>query len=77
MALVKIPPRPGSGQAAEQATLRDRAEVTAFLARHGIEYERWTPAHPVAADAPAEALLAAYQAYLGSGPARPGRGGTP
>ena len=25
----------------------------------------------------AEALLAAYQAYLGTGPARPGRGGTP
>ena len=68
MALVNIPPRPGSGQtprpgsgqAAEQVTLRDRAEVTAFLAGHGIEYERWTPAHPVAPDAPADALLAAY-----------------
>ena len=60
MALVKIPPRHGSGQAAEQVTLRERAEVTAFLAGHGIEYERWTPSHPVAADAPADALLAAY-----------------
>jgi len=68
MAIVQIPPRQGSGQtprqgsgqADEQVTLRDRADVTAFLAGHGIEYERWTPEHPVAADAPADAVLAAY-----------------
>lgn len=60
MALVKVPPRPGSGPASEQVTLRDRAEVTAFLAAHGIEYERWTPAHPVPADASSDTLLAAY-----------------
>ena len=52
MALVNIP--------AEEKTLRHRAEITAFLAPHGIEYERWTPEHPVPADAPADALLAAY-----------------
>ena len=41
MALVNIP--------TDKVTLRDRAEVTAFLATHGIEYEQWTPDHPVAA----------------------------
>ena len=52
MALVKIP--------SEQRTIDDRAGVTAFLAGHGIEYETWTPAHAVSADAPADAILAAY-----------------
>ena len=52
MALVKIP--------AENVTLREKAEVTAFLGGHGIEYERWTPAHPVPPDAAADALLGAY-----------------
>jgi 1,2-dihydroxy-3-keto-5-methylthiopentene dioxygenase len=40
--------------------IADRADVTAFLARHGIDYERWTPAQAVAADAPADTILAAY-----------------
>jgi 1,2-dihydroxy-3-keto-5-methylthiopentene dioxygenase len=52
MAIVNIP--------SEQRTLRERADVVAFLATHKIEYECWTPAHPVPADAPAEAVLAAY-----------------
>ena len=52
MALVKIP--------SANSTLREQAEVTAFLAKHDIEYERWTPEHPVPPDAAAEALLAAY-----------------
>src|SRR5688572_17276568 len=52
MAIVNIP--------SEHKTLRERAEVAAFLGTHAIEYERWTPAHPVSADAPAEAVLAAY-----------------
>jgi 1,2-dihydroxy-3-keto-5-methylthiopentene dioxygenase len=60
MAIVKIPPRLGSGQAADERTLRDRTEVAAFLAGYGIEYERWTPDQPIAADAPADAVLAAY-----------------
>ncbi len=52
MALVKIP--------AEGTTLREQPEVTRFLASHGIDYERWTPSQPVAADATADAVLAAY-----------------
>ena len=52
MAIVKIP--------SEQRTLREHADVAAFLATHKIESDRWTPAHPVPADAPAEAVLAAY-----------------
>jgi 1,2-dihydroxy-3-keto-5-methylthiopentene dioxygenase len=52
MAIVKIP--------AENLTVREDAEVTAFLASHGIDYERWVPEHPVAADASSDALLAAY-----------------
>ena len=64
MALVRIPPRPGSGQATQDVTLTNAAEITAFLGGHGIDYERWTPAHPVDADAPAEAMLAAYAAEI-------------
>jgi 1,2-dihydroxy-3-keto-5-methylthiopentene dioxygenase len=56
MAIVNIPAQSGS----EQSTLRDRAEVTAFLAGHGIEFERWTPDRPVATDATPDAVLAAY-----------------
>ncbi|PYR93686.1 MAG: acireductone dioxygenase [Acidobacteria bacterium] len=52
MAIVKIP--------AEDVTLRADADVTAFLAAHGIEYERWLPEHAVAADASSDTLLAAY-----------------
>jgi 1,2-dihydroxy-3-keto-5-methylthiopentene dioxygenase len=52
MAIVKIP---------ETSTVyRDADEVRGFLSRFGIEYERWTPDQPVAADAPADAILAAY-----------------
>lgn len=40
--------------------LTDAAEITASLASHGIDYERWTPSHPVSDDAPPEAILAAY-----------------
>ena len=64
MALVKIP--------AEHQTLRERAEVTAFLAGHGIEYERWTPEHAVAADAPAGTVLAAYAREIDTLKARGG-----
>jgi len=64
MALVTIP--------ADAVTLRDRAEVTAFLARHGIDYEQWTPAHPIGADAPAETILAAYAAEIDALKARGG-----
>jgi 1,2-dihydroxy-3-keto-5-methylthiopentene dioxygenase len=52
MAVVKIP--------AENTVLSDPGQVTAFLAAHHIDYERWTPEHPVSPDAPTEAVLAAY-----------------
>ena len=56
MALVRIP----SDATGPEVTLRDPGEVTQFLAAQGIDYERWTPSQPVAADATPDAVLAAY-----------------
>ena len=64
MAIVNIP--------ATNTTHRDAERVTAFLATHGIEYQRWTPEHPVAADAPPEALLEAYAQEIDALKARGG-----
>src|SRR6476619_6157691 len=64
MAIVKIP--------ATNTTHRDAESVTAFLATHGIEYQRWTPEHPVAADATPEALLGAYSREIAALKARGG-----
>ncbi len=44
----------------EDKTLKTVDEITAGLASFGIDYERWTPSHPVADDAPAEEILQAY-----------------
>src|SRR5215208_1959592 len=44
----------------EDKTLSAPDEIASSLASHGIDYERWTPAHPVADDAPAEEILYAY-----------------
>ena len=44
----------------EDKTLRSAQEITSCLATHGIDYERWEPAHPVRDDAPAEEILQAY-----------------
>ncbi len=52
MAIVRIPD--------ENRTLTDSAAITECLAGIGIAYERWEASHPVAADAPAEEVLAAY-----------------
>jgi 1,2-dihydroxy-3-keto-5-methylthiopentene dioxygenase len=52
MALIRIPER--------QQTIAAIDEVTAFLAQHGITYERWESAPRVSPDATAEALLDAY-----------------
>ena len=52
MAIIKIP--------AENRTLTDDGTVRAFLAARGIDYERWTPKHPVGADASTDEVLAAY-----------------
>lgn len=52
MAVVRIP---------EQNRMFDQPDaVTAFLATHGITYERWPALRVVASDATAEAVLAAY-----------------
>ena len=64
MAIVNIP--------AEQNTLQDEREVAAFLARHGIDYERWLPAQPIAADAPPETILSAYAPEIDALKARGG-----
>jgi 1,2-dihydroxy-3-keto-5-methylthiopentene dioxygenase len=56
MALVRIP--------AENRTITDDAELTAFLAGCGIEYERTTPEVPLPAGAPADAVLAAYRTKI-------------
>ena len=64
MALVRIP--------SEDLTLKNDAEITAFLGRHGIDYEHWIPAHPIGADAPTEAILAAYAAEIATLKARGG-----
>ena len=44
----------------EDRTLTNAEEITASLASHGIDYERWTPSHPISDDAPPEAILHAY-----------------
>jgi len=44
----------------EDKTLTTDEEISAGLATHGIDYERWTPSHPVAVSAAAEEILQAY-----------------
>jgi 1,2-dihydroxy-3-keto-5-methylthiopentene dioxygenase len=44
----------------EDKTLTDPAEIASALASHGIDYERWTSAHPIADNAPSEEILNAY-----------------
>jgi 1,2-dihydroxy-3-keto-5-methylthiopentene dioxygenase len=44
----------------EGRTLRDFDEVGDFLSALGIQYERWEASRPVATDAAAEEILAAY-----------------
>jgi 1,2-dihydroxy-3-keto-5-methylthiopentene dioxygenase len=52
MAVVRLPD--------EGRTVTDEQGVREILARAGIGYERWEPAHSVPARAPAEDVLAAY-----------------
>ncbi|HZM51735.1 MAG TPA: cupin domain-containing protein [Vicinamibacteria bacterium] len=56
MAVVRFPD--------EGRTVTGEAAVREALERVGIDYERWQPAHPVPAGAPAEAVLAAYAAEI-------------
>jgi 1,2-dihydroxy-3-keto-5-methylthiopentene dioxygenase len=55
----------------EQRTITDPSEIAAYLASKGIDYER-TEQLPVAADAPAAELLAAYQPKIDELKARGG-----
>ena len=64
MALVRIP--------ADTITLKEHADVVEFLARHGIDYERWTPEKDVSPDAPADAILSAYAREIDTLKARGG-----
>jgi len=52
MAVVKIP--------SSNTVVSERGQVATFLAAHGIDYERWTPDHSVATDAPPDTVLEAY-----------------
>jgi 1,2-dihydroxy-3-keto-5-methylthiopentene dioxygenase len=56
MAIVTIPD--------ENQTLTDPTAITSHLAGIGIDYERWEPSHPIAPDAPPEAILTAYSAEI-------------
>jgi len=44
----------------EDKKLTDAQEITVSLASHGIDYERWTPSHPISDDASPAAILDAY-----------------
>jgi len=52
--------------------LTDAQEITANLASHGIDYERWTPSHPISDDAPSETILDAYSREIDALKARGG-----
>jgi 1,2-dihydroxy-3-keto-5-methylthiopentene dioxygenase len=52
MAIVRIP--------SDNVVLHDPDAIGAFLGRYAIEYQRWMPNQPVAADASAEDVLRAY-----------------
>src|SRR5580765_7287780 len=68
MAILNIPD--------EHRRIADAAAVTAFLAQHGIDYERWTPATDGASNigpgASADAILAAYSDKIDALKARGG-----
>jgi 1,2-dihydroxy-3-keto-5-methylthiopentene dioxygenase len=64
MAIVKIP--------SENVTLSEPNEVGPFLARFGIEYERWILDRPLSADTPPDEVLAAYDREVAALKARGG-----
>jgi 1,2-dihydroxy-3-keto-5-methylthiopentene dioxygenase len=48
----------------EEKTITDREAIAAYLNKYGIDYEQWTPAHPVAVNASAEQILEAYSVEI-------------
>lgn len=64
MALVTIPD--------EDKTITGRDAIAAYLNGCGIDYQRWTPTHSVAVDAPAEEILRAYSREIDELKARGG-----
>ncbi|HSB11911.1 MAG TPA: cupin domain-containing protein [Blastocatellia bacterium] len=56
MAIINIPD--------EKRTIEDPQAVTEYLSSIGIDYERWDTSRTVAANAPAEEILAAYSAEI-------------
>src|SRR5207244_2851033 len=45
-------------------TLKQHQDAHGYLETCGVNYERWEPAQPVAADAPAEEILRAYASEI-------------
>lgn len=64
MAIVRVP--------ATDVVLRQPDAIRAFLQPYGIEYEQWVPSEPIADDAPADAVLAAYAGEVDALKARGG-----
>ncbi|HZS03896.1 MAG TPA: cupin domain-containing protein [Blastocatellia bacterium] len=56
MAIVNIPE--------ENRTISEPEAVTRYLAGIGIDYERWEPAQPLPANAPADEILRAFSAEI-------------
>jgi len=56
----------------ENKTLTNIDEISTALAACGIDYERWTPSHPIADNAPAEEILHAYSLEIEALKARGG-----
>ena len=48
----------------EDRILTSHQDIVSSLASFGIDYERWTPARPVADDAPGEEILQAYSTEI-------------
>lgn len=48
----------------QNKTLDNPREIAEYLATCGIEYEQWTPTHPVADDASPQEILEAYSAEI-------------
>ena len=48
----------------DDQTINDVQEITSTLASYGIDYERWTPSHPLNDDAPANEILRAYASEI-------------